>query len=116
MEIGEYRVESEVWWRVVCGEWRVQSQWTGNSGQCKVEWRVESGEYRVESGGKRVRCAQEKKRQEEKPPIWGSHRRFHLVFYLHRLSNLSFVCLLVLYITVLLQQTLTKLVFRFMVS
>ncbi len=80
-------------WRVVSGEVSVQSQWTVYSGQCtQSQWtvdsgqwsgvlRVEIGERRLESGEWRVKSvvAQEKKRQEQKPPNWGLHHGFHLV-------------------------------------
>ena len=105
VESAEWRLESGVWWSVVecggvvSGEGSVQSQWTVYSGQCtqsqwtvdSVQWSVGSGVWRLESGEWRVKSvvAQEKKRQEQKPPNWGSHHGFHLVWYLHRLTKLS---------------------------
>ncbi len=74
------------------------------------EWRVQSGEWREESA---VRAGEEAPGGEA-PPI-GDHTADFIWFFIFAdcLVSRSFVCL---FFTVLLQQTLTKLVFRFMVS
>jgi hypothetical protein len=96
---------------VVCGEWRVPSQWTVtvDSVEWSREWRVGVvGEWRVE----RRECGARRRRSaRSRSPPSGDHTADSiLVFYLRRLPKLSFVCLFVL-LQFILQQTLTKLYF-----
>ena len=74
------------------GECSHSGQWTVDSGQWRVKWRVvrrvESEEWRVESV---VRSGEEAP-GERSPPNFGDYTtEFHLDWYLCLLSKLSFV-------------------------
>ena len=78
---------------MVSGECSHSGQGTVYSEEWSGEWidRVQSGEWREESA---VRAGEEASGGEA--PQLGITPQIHLVFYLRRLPNLSFVCLLFL--------------------